>query len=298
MWARKKSANSGTIGMEIHPNGVAIAVSNSDRSSIEAVENIEFSDANAATLIKQWVSRHKLDGADCNLVLPPAQSFLMQVQKPPVPEEELAQALVWAVKDSLEYSVDEAAIDAFPVPEDSLRGRDPMMNVVGARKTIIREHLKLVEAAGLTTRAIDIAELSLRNIADRLAEPGKAISMIVVEDTVGTILVFKNSQLYLARQVTCDASVFQNSGDIQERQDAEGQLCLEIQRSLDYFESQLGQVSPQKILVAAGPGTASLKQTLIDTLGIAAEEARIDDIETGPSAALLRAMGAALREEE
>ncbi|MCB1692955.1 MAG: hypothetical protein KDI19_09325 [Pseudomonadales bacterium] len=300
MWHRTGKNKSKIIGIELDADGASIAVADRTRpGEIVSVERVEGQMETLPHVLKKWVGSQGLEGAGCNLVLAPDQVSMLQIPKPTAPDEELEEAVRWSVKDSLDFSAEDAVIDYFEVPPDSLRGRQAALNVIAVHRPVIRRVLAALEGTGMALQTIDVPELSLRNVAHGFAEEGKAIALLVVEDEIGTMLLFKNDLLYLSRHITCDPIVHAGSGTLDERNAALEQLCLEIQRSLGYFESQLGQVPPQKILVSAGKGTHSLEQAIESNLGISAKVIELGGFgqlpATSEQAPLLRAAGAALR---
>ena len=60
--------------------------------------------------------------------------------------------------------------------------------------------------------------------------------------------MIKDGNLYLTRRLDAD---MEGLGDPDRRGATGQQLALEVQRSLDYVESQLGQVPPRRLFAAS-----------------------------------------------
>ena len=194
--------------------------------------------------------------------------------------------------------------DSFAYPEDALRGKKAMINVVVARKEDIRRLVSIVANSGLDLVAIDIPELAVRNVSSLYAEEGRSLAVLILDEGIGTISLFRNNMLYLSRQIVIDTSVFSPEGDTERREMEFDRLCLEIQRSMDYFESQLHQIAPRRILIFSCTGSEVVSEGVsrrlsmdtgvldIGRMGIDIGSRKLD-AEGRVSA--VRAVGAALR---
>jgi MSHA biogenesis protein MshI len=86
---------------------------------------------------------------------------------------------------------------------------------------------------------IDIPELSLRNLAARLPEAAAGLILLWLARSCAQLLVIKGDTLYVARGLRYAG----------EGPDVEA-IALELQRSLDYFESYYEQAPIAHLLVA------------------------------------------------
>lgn len=307
-WRRKRSPNSKIVGLAVEEDFLTAVVIKKCNGgvTIEDLVALRVSQGNCNSIFKNWVKENNLEGAVCYLVVSPEKVATYQVNRPPVEADELEDALRWKIKEFIDFDVQDAVIDTFDYPEDALRGRHSIVNVVVSRKAYISELVELVSGSGLNLKAIDIPELAFRNIASLYTEAGRSIAMLCLDQSVGTISLFKNDQLYFSRQVNIDASVFGDSDDKEKVEEGVGQLCLEIQRSFDYFESQLNQATPKRLLLYATTRSTRLQGSISSRLNIEATvlDLRRLGIEVGSTefdieerVTSLRAVGAALRQE-
>lgn len=282
------SRNTCTIGVEFDEDVARLAI------VYDAEDIAACLEAPVARLAGE-VTAAGLIGARCNVVLSPEDVMLMQAPKPNVPDDEVDEALRWSIRDALDFPVDEAIIDHFDVPADAVRGNTPVANVVVARRGRLLEELGCLRAAGLEINAIDIPELALRNVLSRYQEEGKTIGLLLIEPGRSLILLFKDDLLYLSRSLHCDPSVARGEYD----QRALDTLCLEVQRSQDYLESQLGQPPLGRLLVSAGDVTSRLAADIDASLGLDVAPLSLTQLGAAADAhdtpAMLRAFGAALR---
>jgi len=227
------------VFLEIRPDGIAWATSGNETGFIEC------SPAKREQELGATVDQNGWGGARATLVLPLDQYQVFQLERPEgIDHSELADALKWKLKDFLEFSPSDAVSDVFPFPKDASRGRGDLVNVVAARKSLVRELIELVNASGLELVAIDIAELALSHLVARLDTSNRGAALVHMRGRYGQMVVCKGDMLYLSRRL--DVSI-DDLHDAAQQENAVQSLALEIQRSLDYYESQLGQVPPAKV---------------------------------------------------
>ncbi len=199
--------------------------------------------------LNQLVADNGWGDAPATLVLPIDQYQVFQVERPEgVDDSELADALKWKLKDFLDFSPSDAVSDVFMFPKEAARGRGPLVNVVAARKSLVQELIDLVLESGLALDKIDIAELALRNLAARLDTASRGVALVHLRDRYGQMVICQGDTLYLSRKLELS---YDDLRDASSQENAVQSLALEIQRSMDYFESQLGQVPPSTIRLVA-----------------------------------------------
>ena len=88
---------------------------------------------------KLIAKKHRLPKQPCALCLDPNEYQLVAMDAPEVPEEDLADALKWAVTEFVEKPVDDIVIDFFDVPNSSYRRDIRYVNVVVVEKETIEK---------------------------------------------------------------------------------------------------------------------------------------------------------------
>lgn len=251
------------VFLEVRPDGIAWATSGSDTGFIECSSARREQELSAAVDQNGWA------GASTTLVLPLDQYQVFQLERPEgIEESELGDALKWKLKDFLDFSPSDAVSDVFPFPQDASRGRGDLVNVVAARKTLVSELVELVDACGLDLAAIDIAELALSHLVARLDDKKRGAALVHMRGRYGQMVVCKGEMLYLSRRL--DVSV-DDLHDASQQENAVQSLALEMQRSLDYYESQLGQVPPSKIRFVTQDTSLPLSSMLGSYLAVGVE---------------------------
>jgi len=250
-----KKSKLGRVGLEVRADGIAVALAIPGDDGKFYVTDSKFQECKAAERIEvltQLVNDLDAKSLLCNLVLPAKQYQTYPIEKPKVEDSELSDAARWRVKDMLDFDLGDAVTDVYDFPSDALRGRPEQLNVVVCRSAIIKEALKLVSESGLVLESIDIVDLALRNVATRLSEDEhKAQAILYLRNGAGVMVLVKNDDLYLSRHF--DFSL-QSLNEPSQQDSVIQNLALEIQRSFDYFESQMGQVPPRMISLI-GPGS-------------------------------------------
>ena len=126
------------VCLEVRPDGIAWA--RAAASPGQSLGFVECVSAQRQDTLSKLVDDQGWAGVPAVLVLPIDQYQVFQVERPEgVEDSELADALKWKLKDFLDFSPADAVSDVFAFPEDASRGRGPLVNVVAARKSLVRE---------------------------------------------------------------------------------------------------------------------------------------------------------------
>ncbi len=241
------------LGIEVRVDGIAMSIAKAVKQKAQ-IESCHFLECNAAErqkVLSEFVSEHGLTGALTRLVLPADQYKVYPIEKPKVEVNELAEAARWKIKDLIDFDIADAVTDVYDFPADALRGRPEQINVVASRSALIKNAVDLVNACDLALESIDISELAIRNVAAKIDEPDRAASILYLRHGSGMIVLVKGDMLYFSRSFDFSLEAL---NDVSRQDSVIQQLALEIQRSFDYFESQLGQVPPSMVyLVGPAP---------------------------------------------
>ena len=232
-----------------------------------AIENKD----NIANELKNFVHQNKLENKNITTSLLIGDSNLVMLEKPEVANNELRQAVRWRIKDSLSFDVNSAIVDVFEIPGQKERGRTPLVYVTAAEKNFLKQRINLLEEQHLEVESIDIAELVMRNIAALLPEDQQGVALLKLDATKGLMTLTQDASLYLARNIDvgysslssgqsllgespneADGLAFEESmpPDQQRTLDA---IVLEVQRSLDYYESHFAKPAINSLVIAPLP---------------------------------------------
>ncbi len=222
------------------PDGVALAV-NHLRDGAPHLETVAFIEQaqplTNSKVIAEYLSEHRLTDVPVSLVLQEGEYQLLLIEAPDVPVDELKDALLWRVKDLIQFNPEDAYLDYIELPDDAYRGRGKMIYVVVAERTLIDQRVDWLDALGVSAIAIDIPELALLNITESLCAEEMGTAVLFLEEDRSNLTMLSGSALYLARGLSY--SPF----------DQVENTVLDIQRSMDYFESQIGKPPCVRILI-------------------------------------------------
>ena len=137
----------------------------------------------------------------------------------------------------LDFDCQEAVIDTFSQPEKN------MSYAVVVHKSVIKKIINVVDDLDLNLITIDIPEFSYRNALDYYSHNHHGVALILINSNEGKLLIIKEGNIYFSRRFSVDYTSDENSKILEE------DIVLELQRSLDYYERQMGQSSPGEILL-------------------------------------------------
>ena len=204
----------------------------------------------AREMLKQQSHDVGLKDTVCNLVLAAELYSLSLIERPPVSDDELNEAVRWRIQETVDFPVDEATIDTFALPESAVRNQ-PMVFVAAMRKELLKVLLDKVYEAGIHVDSVNISELALRNIVHGLfPEPDQGVALLRLTSYGGMINVSRGEELFLSRRVSGVPGEF----DPQLWEDYRERLLLQVQRSIDYYESAMSQPACQGLIVATTHG--------------------------------------------
>lgn len=292
------------IGVEFGADGVAFAHIQRPATQQPRLLHCEYlpcqAGDNPAEMVRSRLTKLGLQRLPCHLVIAAPAYNLLLGEAPKVPQEELAEALRWRIKDLISFPIADAVLDAFLLPEDSARGTNRMAYAVVSQRKAIAALVEQARAAQLSLQVIDIAELALRNLAETCCDTRRGVAIVKLAQGGGSLQIVRDGNLYLSRQF----SLSYNAGLLD---DLPGEaLVLELQRSLDYFERQLRQSPPSHVYICGDnitedKLTAEIRKSLpvsVNLLSLS-EGLQIDQAVPEHTLSLcLLALGAALRQNQ
>jgi MSHA biogenesis protein MshI len=272
---------------------------------VQEIENIAIRDAEVARLTKiydldQYTCLSSLEMGDYNLIL---------VEAPDVQPEELRAAVRWRVKDLIDFRIDDAVVEVFEAPDSRGAASNKMMYAVVARSARVKQVIEQLKGAGLHLDIIDIPELALRNVAAMLPEDVGGVALIYVGQQQGLITITKRSQLYLSRTINAGTALLPKSVlsvmDDESCQRWLDNIVIEVQRSMDYYESHFAQPQVSSLVMTPiGKEIPGITEYLSEQLQIPARILDVNDLidvdEAIPASVQSRcllAIGTALRQE-
>lgn len=240
-WQKKSLQDSRCLGIELHQGRGFAVLREADvvRECYRPADTEQGLDGLAA-----WVGRQQLQGVPVVLSLDALDYELHLVEAPAVNDDELGDALRFRMRDLLPQGSEQKIIQGFRMPADAYRRRLEMAFAVVVDHRRIKELVRWCKHQQLQLHSIIIPELSLLHLVAEM-EPETAVGVLRLDADDGMIYLYRDGGLYLSRRLNtgtralglASAGEGELSLETDSRVDA---LALDIQRSLDYFDSQLG----------------------------------------------------------
>jgi MSHA biogenesis protein MshI len=301
----RKKLIPGLTGIDIGAEGVGVArvVRHGGAPVVTVCDFRPWNGDNREKVLSRLASDFNLKRSRCTTVLNADDYALVLTEAPDVPAEELRQAIRWRIKDLIDFHLDDATIDVFDVTSPRMQGKQRQMYVVAAKSSAIQQRVDLCDAAGINLDVIDIPEMAQRNLAAVLPEDAQGVVMLALFAARGLITITRQGELFLSRRLEIGAEQLRAGED---RSALLDQIVLEVQRSLDYYDSHFHQAPVAKLVLS--PSTQDIPgviEHLNQNLNIAAAAMDMNTALTfedrgreAPHERALMALAAALRHEE
>ncbi|MBK7951735.1 MAG: PilN domain-containing protein [Deltaproteobacteria bacterium] len=263
--------------------------------------------------LHRFVETHGLRGATARVTLAPGDYELKLVERPTnVPEAELADATRWLIRDLVEMDVETAAIGVLTIPDQKGRARTPHMFVVATRDETVTAMARALDQTGLVCGGFEVMETAMLALEASLPEEVVGGAMVRIDAKSSVLTLATERRLVLARHLRVDAAAMDEAAERALSSAGPGEaelvsalepLLLDVQRSLDYYESEYGRAPATRLTLL--PGSVDLSP-LAPALGEMLRPLRVEayalerafDFETPPPtrshAGLSLAAGAAV----
>ena len=186
------------IGVDFLPAGVAVVGVQSGKKNPGQIINSEYlpsvGQKAQVEALQHWVHDNQLQKTPCICLIAIEDWDTHQVEKPDVDDAELNQALIWRIKELIDYDVGSAVVDSYPMPETNKSNR-LQVNVVSAHESVISSYVDGIKSAGLNLEAIDIHDLVGKNLACIQQEAGRTQAILSLSENSGLLNIFHDTDL-------------------------------------------------------------------------------------------------------
>jgi MSHA biogenesis protein MshI len=297
-----QTKNDKQVGVEFLTSGVAIVQVQVGEKQSGRLISSNFLPAvgqEAQTLALQgWVHTNNLQKCNCVCLISADDFNIHQVEKPKVEDSELISALSWRVKDLIGYDIGSAVVDFYPMPISN-KNSSAQLSVVTAQDWAVAAYVDCINSTGLKLVAIDVPRLVGGNLKNVQQSSGQTLAVLSLTELSGSLNIYHDTDLYVSRDFKIGTShLAQVTEEDEWMYDS---LLLEMQRSMDYFESYYGLGSASKLLIfpqiSATEKLATFlkKPTNFDISFIAVNDPGIADSGDALESHCFQAYGAALR---
>lgn len=225
-----------SIGVAIGEDAAFFCALEKDKSgAIQLYSEKVVSIKNWPKSLKNWVDDKRLHLTPTFVAFSINHYQQYQIDKPAVEQHELLNALKWSVNELIGND-DARAIDYFDLPV-AVAG-NAKVNVVALNNNAIESVVEAVLDARLILKNISVEEMVTCNLL--MGESEAVLSLIQDDGDEVCLNIVKDGCLYFSRRLKGFENL--NSFSIDElNMGIIDSLCVQIQRSMDYFESQLRQ---------------------------------------------------------
>ena len=304
---RRAQANGWRVGVMPADRETALAIVRTVRAARPLLRHCAIHpslEIRAEHVLAPLAHNRELSHAAVSAVLSTDEYQLVQVEAPDVQPEEMRSAVRWKLKDIISFPPSEAVVDVFEIPEQARYVESRMVYAVAARTDAVQRVVSLVKPRVRGFDVIDIPEMCLRNIAALLPQDEHGVALIALGDRFAQLTLTCRGVLYLARRIDLSRGAETPAGEAAADFDV-ASLALELQRSLDYYESHYDQPGIADVVVTSGDERAErLLGNLIAATGHSVTLLEVeelfdvaDSIEPDTRWPGLLALGAALRSE-
>lgn len=307
---RGKTATQARVGVAVEAQGLlALRVGQpfSPRPVIEhSVFRPRVTEVEWPQTLEELTRELKAEGLPAVVSVHPQLASLLQLALPEVPEAELTSALKFRAREISPIPMEDMVLDYVEIPGMRSRGGERFGYCAVARLSQMRALRDAIRSAGLVLEAIDVKDMVLRHLLARFQGAEDNGLLVFIGEQESRVIVARADRLYLLRSNTMGAQALQQERFDPQEGVAFGRLeglVLEIQRTLDFYDSHFTDPVPRQIMLAPEwPWMPKLSQTLADQLRLPLRELRLAEAFDGaerlegcpPDLACL-ALGAALR---
>lgn len=255
IFSLKKSSQH--LGIAFQQHGVSLCSIPEQQAKSNATDDkaakviFKHEKANVATFVKVIEKIHANDDLEgkATIVLSEAQSQIVQIDKPSIPEADIKGALKWQIKDLVNISPNNMLLDYYDAP--TLAGGKEKINVVCAPLDELKKIVTSVEEGGVKVTAITTQEFAFANLLPIQNDANLLVCQQPNEEIV--LIIVKQQQIFFHRRLRGFSQISGKSAD-ELSSNIIDELSLEIQRSTDYFERQLKQapIKAIKLLLPIG----------------------------------------------
>lgn len=233
------------VGLGFKSNALSLCVLSDDGTQLVTLDQVSEFNGDLPAVLARWVDEYGLKRAPATVTLGQGWYEYLQSDRPNVPEEELNQALLWSVRELVQIPQDKLLVDYFDPPAQPMGVNK--VNVICADRTRLQPLVDAILASGLELQCISVEEVTLPGLL--AAEEDAQLVLYQERGDELSLSIVKQGRLHFMRRLRGYATL----PDLTQEELQSGvldNLSLELQRSMDMYESQLRQAPVRGIKLA------------------------------------------------
>lgn len=226
-----------------------------------------------------WVKKHAT-ASQINLLLSEDLYQLLLSDVPDVPDEELESAIELKAADLISYDIENAIMDVIQLPSAAYRGRMKMAFIVATQKSAVQQWLIELIQLGTKVKTVDVLVTQLRNFGLRVQNFTES-GIFQIMPNRSRLLLSYDDEMVLSRTfdtglkdlVSTTRTVQEDELELTVDDDAQASiqlesLTLDVRRSFDYYESQLGLGAVAEMNILCGSDHRQMAENIARKMGI------------------------------
>jgi len=185
------------------------------------------------------------------------QNVLARILRlPPIPEDEVKQAIRWEAERHLPFPVEEAVLDAQVVGEVTGDGqRQIEVLLAAAPEAVALTCIETVEEAGLQVEAVELSALAMVRALALREIPG-VVAMVNLGASTTEVAIVRGGVPQLTRTIAEGVEGLAGGGDTAIMEGALDAVVSQLRRSFDFYRVQYGRAQIDQILLCGGGARA------------------------------------------
>lgn len=242
-YLNRKPSNYNSLGIEYDVNGLRLCAFKEIDGLPHLALNHTIPAKDWQTELKTFVEENDLGNTKVTVACSSKKYQMVQAEKPAVPDEEIAAALQWSIKDLL-MTQDDVVIDYFDIPAQTMGATK--VNVVAMPKADLYGLCQGILESGLHVDCITVEELATCELLPDTQEA--YVTMFQSPESEVILNIVKEGNIYFSRRIRGYEKI-SSFTEMELQMGVAETISVEVQRSMDFFESQLKQAPVKKIYV-------------------------------------------------
>ena len=272
------SKDKGFVGLAIGTNALnAIIMSKSETGyTLDKSIKVPLSSEEALpAVLAGMIKEHDLADFTTSIVLPANKTQSSQIEHDELPDANPQDALPWKMKDLINIPPQDMVCDYIDMPLQPF-GQSAKAQVFATSREYLVKITEPFHEAGATINQILTEQFAIAAL--QTTKEAAQLVFLQHEGADAILLILKNQQICFARKIRgTDALVKMSPEELQ--MGATDNVAIEIQRSIDYYESQLKQPPIKNVFLAIdGANGPYIVQALNQALPLKTVEFPFEDL--------------------